>query len=116
MTVVEHKPRTSVGVRAMEKKKGRPATEVEFDAHLPGRIETDSTGKHILIRDPDASDDTSELEILEYSPPDDSDSNKSGESEMPDEADQYDPYNSGTFDMSKSELAESREWKSKSRK
>ena len=94
----------------MEKRKGKPKDEVEFDAHLKGRVETDSTGKHILIRDPDASDDTSELEILEYSPPDDSDSDKSGE------ADEYDPYNSGSFDMSNSELAKSREWKTKSRK
>lgn len=100
----------------MEKRKGKPTAEVEFDAHLPGRVETDSTGKHILIRDPDASDDTSELEIVEYSPPEDSDSDKSGEPESSDQADPYDPYNSGTFDMSESELAESREWKSKSRK
>ncbi len=100
----------------MEKKKGKPAAEVEFDADLHGHIETDSTGKHILIRDPDASDDTSELEIIEYSPPDDSDANKSDESQESDEPDPYDPYNSGSFDMSESELAEAREWKSKSRK
>ena len=100
----------------MEKRKGKAKDEVEFDAHLPGRIETDSTGKHILIRDPDATDDTSELEIVEYSPPEDSDADKSAESEKADEPDPYDPYNSGSFDMSDSELAETREWKSKSRK
>ena len=100
----------------MEKRKGKPKAEVEFDAHLPGRVETDATGKHVLIRDPDASDDTSELRILDDSPPGDSDSKKSDESNKSDEPDPYDPYNSGSFDMSKSELAESREWKSKSRK
>lgn len=100
----------------MEKRKGKPKDEVKFDADLHGHIETDSTGKHILIRDPDASDDTSELEIIEYSPPDNSDAKESDDSQDSDEPDPYDPYNSGTFDMSKSELAESREWKSKSRK
>ena len=101
----------------MEKSKGKKHKgEVEFDAHLPGHVETDATGKHILIRDPDASDDTSELRIVEYSPPEDSASKESDESQKADEADPYDPYNSGTFDMSDSELAQSREWKSKSRK
>ena len=77
---------------------------------------TDSTGKNILIRDPDAIDDTSELRILDYSPPEDNDSDKSGESEQSGESHDFDPYNSGTFDMSNSELAKSREWKTKSRK
>ena len=100
----------------MENRKEKPIAEVDFDANVPGDVETDSTGKNILSRDPDASDDTSELRILDYSPPDDSDSDKSGESEQSGEADEFDPYNSGSFDMSKSELAKSREWKTKSRK
>ena len=98
----------------MENSKDKPSAEVDFDSNVPGEIETDSTGKNILIRDPDASDDTSELKILEYSPPEDSD--KSEEAQESDEPNDFDPYNSGCFDMSKSELAKSREWKTKSRK
>lgn len=100
----------------MENRKVKLRVEFDFDANAPGDVETDSTGKNILIRDPDASDDTSELSILDYSPPDDSDSDKSGESERSGEGDEFDSYNSGSFDMSKSELANSWKWKAKSRK
>ena len=92
------KPHTSVGVRPMENAKEESSVDVDFDATVPGEVETDATGKNILIRDNDASDDTSELRLLDESPPDDSESDESGES------DEFDPYNSGTFDMSKSRL------------
>jgi hypothetical protein len=90
------KPHTSVGVRPTENAKEESSVDVDFDATVPGEVETDATGKNILIRDNDASDDTSELRLLDESSPDDSESNESGES------DEFDPYNSGTFDMSKS--------------
>ena len=73
--------------------------EVDFDAKVPGQVQSDATGKNILIRDQDASDDTSALEILDE---------LSLEDEEPDGVD---PYNSGSFEMS-----ESRAWKSRSRK
>ena len=89
-------PHTSVGVRPMENAKEESIVEVDFDANVPGEVETDSTGKNTLIRDEDASDDTSELTLLEDSSPDDSESEESGKSAGDD------PYNSGSFDMSKS--------------
>lgn len=94
----------------MENPKEESIVDVDFDAHVPGEVETDATGKNILIRDKDASDDTSELRLLEDSSPDDSESEESGES------DEFDPYNSGSFDMSKSWLSKSRSRKSRSRK
>lgn len=87
-----------------------PIAEVDFDANVPGEVETDATGKNILIRDKDVDDDTSELRLLEDSAPDVS------ESEEPGESAGVDPYNSGSFDMSKSQLSKSRSWKSRSRK
>ena len=104
-------PHTSVGVRAMENAKEESSVEVDFDARVPGQVETDSTGKNILIRDKDVSDDTSKLRILDESSPDDSESDESRESDESGELDGTDPYNSGIFDMPKS-----RSWKSRSRK
>lgn len=100
----------------MGNSKDKPEPGVVFDADVHGEIETDSTGKNILIRDPGATVDTSELEILEYSPPGDNDSDKPGEMQKSDDANDFDPYNSGRFDMSDAELAKAREWKTKSRK
>ena len=77
-----------------ENAKEEPIVEVDFDAHVPGEVETDDTGKNILIRDEDVSDDTSELRLLEDSLPDDSESKESGKSAGDD------PYNSGNYDMS----------------
>jgi len=120
-TVDADKPHTSVGVGPVENAEEETGVEVDFDATVPGQVETDATGKNVLIRDKDASDDTSELRLLEESSPDDSESDEPGESDEPDESNEYDPYNSGTFDMSKSRLSESRSsesrsWKSRSRK
>jgi len=92
-------PHTSVGGNLMENPKEESSVEVDFDAKVSGQIETDTTGKNVLIRDKDASDDTSELRLLDESSLDDS------------ESDEFDPYNSGSFDMSKSWS-----WKSHSRK
>ena len=94
----------------MANPKDDPSAEVDFDASIPGEVETDSTGTNVLIRDPDAWDDTSELKIIDYEPPvaDDPDAS--------DETDEFDPYNSGSFDMTDAELAKAREWKTKSRK
>jgi len=94
----------------MENPKEESSVEVDFDAKVPGQVESDATGKNILIRDKDASDDTSELRLLDESSPDDGESDESGESAG------VDPYNSGSFDMSKSRLSKSRSWKSRSRK
>ena len=47
----------------MENAKEESGVEVDFDATVPGEVETDATGKNILIRDKDASDDTSELKL-----------------------------------------------------
>ncbi len=80
-----------------------PIVEVDFDAHVPGEIETDDTGKNILIRDKDASDDTSELKLLEESSPDDSDSEESG----------VDPYNTGNYDMSEYRRLKAQSWKAR---
>ena len=81
--------------------------DVDFDANVPGEVETDDTGKNILIRDEDASDDTSELKLLEESLPDDSESEESGESAG------VDPYNSGSFDVSENRRLKSRSWKAR---
>ena len=100
-------PHTSVGVRPMENPKEESSVEVDFDAKVPGEVETDATGKNILIRDNDARDDTSELRLLEDSSPDDSESEETGESAG------VDPYNSGSFDMSEVRMLKSRSWKAR---
>ena len=88
-----------------ESAKEEPIVEVDFDANVPGEVETDDTGKNILRRDEDVSDDTSELRLLEESLPDDSESEESGESAG------ADPYNSGSFDVSENRRLKSRSWK-----
>jgi hypothetical protein len=88
-------PYTFVGVRPMENPKEESSVDVDFDAKVSGQVKTDASGKNVLIRDKDASDDTSELRLLDESSLSDS------------ESDEFDPYNSGSFDMSKSRL-----WKS----
>ena len=98
-------PNIPVGVRPMGNAKEESSDDVAFDAKVPGRIESDETGKNVLIPNKYASDDTSALSILDESSPGDSESDESGESAGDD------PYNSGSFDMSKS-----RSWKSRSRK
>ena len=107
---------TFVGAKSMKNPKEESSVEVDFDAKVPGQVETDATGKNVLIRDKDASDDTSELRLLDESSPDDSESGEFGESDESGESDEFDPYNSGSFDMSESRLSESRTWKSRSRK
>ena len=90
----------------MQNSKEEPSAKVDFDATVPGQVETDATGKNILIRDKEASDDTSELRLVDESPPDDSESEESGES-----AAGVDPYNSGSFDVSENRRLKSRSWK-----
>ena len=88
-----------------ENAKEGPIVEVDFDANVPGEVESDDTGKNILIRDEDVIDDTSELRLLEDSLPDDS------ESEESDDAAGVDPYNSGNFDVSEVRRMKYRAWK-----
>ena len=97
-------------VSQLENAKEEPIVEVDFDANLPGEVETDDTGKNILIRDEDVIDDTSELRLLEDSLPDDSEPEESGD------AAGVDPYNSGNFDVSEVRRMKSREWKAARRK
>ena len=92
-----------------ENTKEEPIAEVEFDANVPGEVETDDTGKNILIRDEDVVDDTSELRLLEDSLPDDSEPEESGD------AAGVDPYNSGKFDVSEVRRMKSRAWKARRR-
>ena len=92
-------------VSQLENAKEEPIVEVDFDANVPGEVETDDTGKNILIRDEDVIDDTSELRLLEDSLPDDSEPEESGD------AAGVDPYNSGNFDVSEVRRMKSRAWK-----
>ena len=94
-------------VSQQENAKEEPIVEVDFDANIPGEVETDSTGKNILIRDEDASDDTSELMLLEDSLPDDS------ELEDSDGAAGVDPYNSGNFDASEIRMLKHQAWRAR---
>jgi len=94
-------------VSHLENAKEEPIVEVDFDANVPGEVETDDTGKNILIRDEDVSDDTSELTLLEESSPDDSESEESSDSAG------VDPYNSGSFDTSEIRRLKSRAWKAR---
>ena len=96
-------------VSQQENAEEEPIVEVDFDAKVPGEVETDDTGKNILIRDEDVVDDTSELRLLEDSLPEDS------ETEEPSEAAGVDPYNSGNFDVSEVRRMKSRAWKSRRR-
>ena len=93
-----------------ENAKEEPIAEVEFDANVPGEVESDDTGKNILIRDEDVIDDTSELRLLEDSLPDDNDAEESGD------AAGIDPYNSGNFDVSEIRRMKSQAWKARRRK
>ncbi len=66
--------------------------QVSFDEDVFGRIESGGPGKNVLLSNKYASAETKtevDLEILDYSEPDSSDE------------EDYDPYNSGSFDMSK---------------
>lgn len=92
-----------------ENAKEEPIVEVDFDANVPGEVETDDTGKNILIRDEDVIDDTSELRLLEDSLPDDSEPEEAGD------AAGVDPYNSGNFDVSEVRRMKSRAWKARRR-
>lgn len=94
-------------VSQQENAKEEPIAEVDFDATVPGEVETDDTGKNILIRAEDVVDDTSELRLLEDSLPDDN------EVAEPGGADGVDPYNSGRFDMSEVRRMKSQAWKAK---
>ena len=93
-TDADEPPHTSVGVKLTQRLREQTSVDVGFDAQVSGQIESDGTGKNVLIRETDTSDDGSELSLL------DDWSSDEGESE------QYDPYNSGSFDMSNS-----RAWK-----
>lgn len=96
-------------VSQQENAKEEPVVEVEFDATIPGEVETDDTGKNTLIRDADIIDDTSELRLLEDSLPDDN------ELEESDDAAGVDPYNSGNFDVSEVRRLKSQAWKARRR-
>ncbi len=66
--------------------------QVSFDEDVFGRIESGGPGKNVLLSNKHASAETKtevDLEILDYAEPDSSDE------------EDYDPYNSGRFDMSK---------------
>ena len=91
-----------------ESAKEEPFVEVDFDANVPGEVETDATGKNTLIRDEDIVDDTSELKLLEDSLPDGSEPEESGDPGV-------DPYNSGTFDVSEVRRMKSLAWKARRR-
>ncbi len=87
-------PHTTIRVRAKPKDiaKEEYSVEVAFDASVPGRDESDESGKDVLMPDIYGFDDTipqRHLRILDESSPDDSESTE------------FDPYNSGSFDTSK---------------
>ena len=66
--------------------------QVSFDEDVFGRIETGGPGKNVLLSNKYASTETKTqmgLKILDHTEPDSSDE------------EDYDPYNSGSFDMSK---------------
>ncbi len=66
--------------------------QASFDEVVLGRIESGGPGKNVLLRNKNASAETVievDLEILDYAEPDSSDE------------EEYDPYNSGSFDTSK---------------
>ncbi len=74
--------------------------QASFDEDVLGRIESGGPGKNVLLRNNNASAEKVtdvNLEILDYAEPDSSDE------------EEYDPYNSGRFDMSKM-------WRSRSHK
>jgi len=88
---------TPVGVRVRVKPKDiaeeEYSVELAFDASVPGRVESDEPGKDVLMPDIYGFDDTNiqpALTILKESSPDDSESTG------------FDPYNSGSFETSKS--------------
>ena len=72
--------------------KNNYTVQVSFDEDVFGRIKSGGPGKNVLLSNKHASAESkseADLEILDYAKPD-----------SPDEED-YDPYNSGSFDMSK---------------
>ena len=82
------RPATSVEVKSLKITNTESVEEVEFDSNVHGRIVSDQTGKNVYVRDEDASDDISELRILdEWQTAD-------GESEG------SDPYDSGSINPS----------------
>ena len=93
-----------------ENAKEESIIEVEFDANVPGEVETDDTGKNILICDEDIIDDTSELRLLEDSLPDDNEADESAD------AAGVDPYNTGNFDVSEIRRMKSQAWKERRRR
>ncbi len=97
-----------VGVRVTPKENVEEeySVEVAFDASVPGRVESHDPGKDVPMPDIYACDDTitqPQLNILDESSLDASESADSSESTG------IDPYNSGSFDPSKT-------WKSRPRK
>ena len=73
--------------------------QVSFDEDVLGRIESGGPGKNVLLRNEYASAETVtevDLEILDYAEPDSSDE------------EEFDPYNSGSFDTSKMRKSRSR--------
>ena len=66
--------------------------QLSFDEDMIGRVESGGPGKNVLLSNQNAGAETGtevDLEILDYEEPDSSDE------------EEYDPYNSGSFDMSK---------------
>jgi len=73
--------------------------QASFDEDVLGRVESGGPGKNVLIRNKNATAETVsevDLKIL-----DDAEPGSSDEAE-------YDPYNSGSFDMSKTSWSRSR--------
>ncbi len=90
-------PDTPVSVRVRVKPKDiakkEYSVEVAFDAAVPGQVESDEPGKDIQmpnIYDCDDPFKQQQLKTLDQSSPDDSESTG------------FDPYNSGSFETSKS--------------
>ena len=102
-------PHTTVRVRVKPKDTAEEeySVEVAFDASAPGRVESDESGENVLNPDKCADDTGTEpaltilkessYEVIELT-----------ENEVI-ESTGFDPYNSGSFDSSKT-------WKSRSRK
>ena len=100
-TVGVDEPHTTVRVRVKPKDTAEEgySVEVAFDASVPGRVESDKPGKDIQmpnIYDCEDPFKKQQLKTLDQSSPDASESTG------------LDPYNSGSFDTSKSRESRSR--------
>ncbi len=86
-------PHTTVRVKTKDTAEEEYSVEVAFDASVPGRVESDKPGKDIQmpnIYDCEDPFKKQQLKTLDQSSPDASESTG------------FDPYNSGSFETSKS--------------